>query len=135
ASFGKDGIRPATEGLGGLVEFPNANAIRELVVADRIPMKLPNGITNGPGSADFAKVELPAVKSPRSAVPQSPTPAGHVVTLVWTEHRVCMNVFDSVFVDQAPVRTVESDNPAAVNDPMDIIQCARESADFIGDRL
>ena len=46
-----------------------------------------------------------------------------------------MNVFESVFVDQAPVRPVESDNPAAVNDRVDIIQCAREFADFIGDRL
>ena len=51
ASFSKDGIRPAAERLGGLVEFPHANAIRELVVADGIPMKLPNGITDGPGSA------------------------------------------------------------------------------------
>src|SRR5205814_9322625 len=96
---------------------------------------LPNGITHGPGSADFAKVELPAVKSPRTAVPRSPTPARHVVTLVCTEHRVCMNVFENVFVDQAPVRTVESDNSTTVNDRMDIIQCARESADCIGDRL
>ena len=46
-----------------------------------------------------------------------------------------MNVFENVFVDQAPVRTVESDNPAAVNDGMDVIRCAREFADFIGDRL
>ena len=46
-----------------------------------------------------------------------------------------MNVFESVFVDQAPVRTVESDNPTSVNDRMDITQCAREFADFIGDRF
>src|SRR5438445_9985272 len=69
ASFSKDGIRPAAERLGGLVEFPHANAIRELVVADSIPMKLLCEITYGPGSADFAKVKLPAVKSPRTAVP------------------------------------------------------------------
>ena len=46
-----------------------------------------------------------------------------------------MNVFESVFVDQIPVRTVESDNPTSGNDRMDITQCAREFADFIGDRL
>src|SRR5437660_558301 len=135
ASFGKDGIRPAAERLGGFVEFPYANTIRKLVVADGIPVKLPNRITDSPGSADFAKVELPAVEPPRTAVPQSPTPARHVVTLDWTEHRVCMNVLDEVFVDQVPVRTVESDNPAAVNNRMDIIQCPREFADLIGDRL
>src|SRR5437867_12095065 len=48
ASFGKNSIRLATERLSGLVEFPYANAVRKMVVADRIPMKLPSAIANCP---------------------------------------------------------------------------------------
>src|SRR5207249_783090 len=120
ASFGQDGIRLATERLSGLVEFPYANAIRKMVVADGIPMKLPSAIANCPGSVDFAKVELPAVKPPRITVPRSPTPAGHVVAFVFTDHGVRVYQLHRIEINPAPIRSIEAEDLPALRNNVNV---------------
>jgi len=84
---------PAAERLGGLVKFQRERHLR-IGVADGIPMKLPVG---------SRMAQVPLTRKSRTAAvkshelrPRSPTPSRYVVTLVWTEHRLCMNVFENV---------------------------------------
>ena len=119
------------ERLARFIEFPDANAIGKVVVTDRVPVERSRTVPDRPRGGDVAKVELPSVELPRGAVPEAPTPAGHIIAFRRTGYRQRIDILRLVGINRVPTPAVETDYVPASGSHVDVVRRAGEVAQFV----